>query len=217
MPNGITECCDYTMPTTMPTIGCPKQFGQIIRLGFQIKQNAASFPTVADLIDNNDWTVLLAAAILPLNNQILVTPVSPDGKTGLFGSKITGGAVITQGGGDDTTLGGIPANVSREWSKFEAMLYSIDDTLTLLLMDLLDCGKSLTVYFINSYGQIIAKKKTATSYEGFDIRAGFLSDRTVEGEFVRDVNSLTFMIEKGFSRAFYVSEPTTFATTMVNP
>jgi hypothetical protein len=217
MPTGITECCDYTMPTTMPTIGCPKQFGQIIRIGFQIQQASATFGSPADLIDLTVWTPLLAAATPPANNQILVTPYSPDAKTGLFGTKITGGAAIKQGGGDDTTLGGIPAIVSREWAMFTTNLYSIDDTLTLLLMDLLDCGKNLSVYFINSYGQIICKKRTATTFEGFEIRAGFLGDRTVEGEFVRDVNALEFMIEKGFSRVFNISDPTNFATTMVNP
>lgn len=213
----FTDCCNYVMPTTMPTIGCPVQFGQIVRVGFQIKQTVASFPTLADIVDIADWTVLLAAATPPANNQILLTPKSPDGKSGLFGVKITGGAPITQGGGDDTTLGGIAINVDREFAKFEANLYSIDDVLTKLLMELLECGDELTVYFINSYGQIIAKKKTATSLEGFAIYSGFLADRTVEGFIVRDMNPLSFMIEKGFSKSFYISPVTTFATEIVNP
>jgi len=217
MPTGLEQCCEHTMPTTMPTIGCPVQFGQIWRLGIQIKQANASFPTPADIIDLSDWTTLLAAATPPANNQILLTPISPDGKTGLFGSKITPGAVITQGGGDSTTRGGVPANIGREWSKYEANLYSISDEYTALMMDLLDCGKQLTVYFINTYGQIIAKKRTATSFEGFDILSGFLADRAVEGEFVRDMNALSFMIEKGYSKAFYVSPMTNFANTIVNP
>lgn len=211
------DCCDYTMPTTMPSLGCPVEWGQIVRIGFQIKQATASFSSVIDLTTQASWDTLLAPATPPANNQILITPKSPDGKTGLYAFTVTGGDAITQGGGDDTTLNGITINVSRNFATVTANLYSISSELTQTIMELLDCGKELTVYFVNSYGQIIAKKRTATTFEGFSIYSGFLKDRNVTGVFERDVNELMFMLEKGYSKNFYVSEVTTFANDMVNP
>ncbi len=210
------DCCTYTPPTTMPSLGCPVEWGQIVRIALQIKQSTPSFATAADLVDNAEWTTLLAPATPPANNQILITPPTPDGKTGLFGFAVTGGEAVTQGGGDNTTLNGIPIIVSRNFASVTANLYSIGADLTKTLMELLDCGKNLTAYFINSYGQVIAKQN-GTSYEGFNIYSGFLKDRDVTGEFERDVNVLTFQLEKGYSKNFYISPAAAFLGDIVNP
>lgn len=213
MPALSPDCCIY-VATTIPTIGCPNNWGQIVRLGFQIQQNTPSFPLAADLIDLADWTVLLAPAALTA--QIFLTPLSPDGKTGLYDFKIEGGAPITQGGGDDTTLGGVTATVGYDLSKWMITGYDLPSNVIKALKQLLRCGKNLTMYLINSAGQIIAKTNV-TSYEGFSITSMSMPDKTVNGSRERTNVVIEGFIESNYDTVDYVTPPTTFALTMVNP
>ncbi len=209
----LIDCCTYT-PAVVPTIGCPNNWGQIVRLGFQIQQPTPSFPTAADLIDVADWTTLLAPAALTA--QIFLTPLSPDGKTGLYDFKIEGGALITQGGGDDTTLGGVTATVGYELSKFMITGYDLPANVIKALKQLLRCGKNLTMYLINSSSQIIAKTNV-TSYEGFGIVSMSVPDKTVNGSRERTSVVIEGFIEQNYDTVDYVSPVTTFALTMTNP
>jgi hypothetical protein len=213
MPALSPDCCIY-VASTIPTIGCPNNWGQIVRLGFQIQQPTPSFPTAADLVDLADWTTLLAPAALTA--QIFLTPLSPDGKTGLYDFKIEGGAPITQGGGDDTTLSGVTATVGYDLSKFMITGYDLPATVIKALKQLLRCGKNLTMYLINSAGQIIAKTN-GTSYEGFGIVSMTVPDKTVNGSRERTSVVIEGFIEQNYDTVDYVSPVTTFALTMVNP
>jgi hypothetical protein len=213
MPSLSPDCCIY-VPGTIPTIGCPNNWGQIVRLGFQIQQLTPSFPTAADLIDIADWTTLLAPAALTA--QIFLTPLSPDGKTGFYDFKIEGGAPIIQGGGDDTTLSGVTATVGYDLSKFMITGYDLPAAVIKALKQLLRCGKNLTMYLINSAGQIIAKTNV-TSYEGFGIVSMTVPDKTVNGSRERTSVVIEGFIEQNYDTVDYITPPTTFALTMVNP
>ena len=210
--SNLIDCCTWT-PAVIPSLGCPNTFGQVVRLGFQVQQSTPSFPTAADLVDITDWTTLLAAAAL--TTRIYLTPTSQDGKTGLFMFSITGGAPITQGGGDDSTFGGIPATVDYEFSKWAITGYDLSADVIAGLKGLLRCGKNLTMYMFNTAGQIIARKNV-TSYEGFGVTSINIPDISHTSYRERSTVLIEGYIEKNYDTVAYVSPATTFSLTMVN-
>jgi len=213
MPTDLNNvCCNYT-PALIPVLDCPFEEGQVLRLGIQQKQDIPSFPTSTDLIDSADWDTLLASAAGA--KRIFMTPLSPDGKTGFFDFKIEAGAPITQGGGDDTTQGGVQATVDYELSKWMLTGYSLPPAVVLELKGLLRCGKSLTMYMVNSSSQIIARKN-GTAYEGFVITNMQVPDKSMNGYRNRTSLVLSGYIEKNYDTLEYITPPTTFALTMLN-
>lgn len=206
------DCCNWTAPV-IPTIACPFNEGQILRLGFQQKQATPSFTTAADLIDVAEWTTLLAVGAGAA--RIYLTPTSQDGKTGLYDFKIAAGAAIIQGGGDDTTLDGQEATIGYESSRWTLTGYDLPPAVILALKNLLRCGKSLTMYMINSNNQIIARTN-GTSYEGFVITNMQVPDKNVNGSRERTTILLSGYIEKDYDTVEYISPATTFALSITN-
>ena len=185
----------------IPSATCKFDLGQIQKIGFQrvgYLWDTAGTPT-SNMTLLADWNTLKSASD---DTKVVFTP--------LIGGEplITAGAEITEGGGDNTTLDGIPIITGTNPSTFSAMFRSLTPEQEAGLKSLM-CEPQLVVYFVTNNNKIIAKKITTAQKEGLSINALFVSDRTNEGYGKRDTHKIQFSLPAGWSESIELITPAT--------
>lgn len=149
--------------TEIPDNGCPVDWDQVIKLVFQrTGQAPLTLVTIKTLAA---WTPLLAADD---DTKVVPTPVFAE-------LEFPQSAPLTQGGNDNTTVGGIPIYNGEGFVEVSAQIPGLNSAVKLSMKPLTaesvanSLGKSgLGFYAINRFGQIIARQVDATHIYPFD-------------------------------------------------
>lgn len=186
-----TEITDLTATT------CPENFGQIQKVIIQ-RRSTDTFDGTAgnDITVLADWQTRFAASD---DTKAVITPF-------VYNPIITAGESITEGGGDNTTLGGEVELVGVNPSVFTAMFQSLTSAQIKELQSL-NCENSLTVYFVTQNQKIIAREVSAGEYAGFPVSSFFVGDKTNNGFATKDENAFTFNMEACWSADYAVTDP----------
>lgn len=192
----LCTCPAAASLTAIPGYTCPTNFLQIQKMAFQREGFEFDGTSGKDITLQADWEALKAASD---DTKIVVTPY-------LNEVGLTPGEAITIGGGDNTTLNGVPQLTGINPTSVIAKLKQAPAA-TIAAMKALMCELSLQVYFFNEAGQIIAYKVTTDTYHGFDAQAFFCSDTANEGFGTLDYNNVSFSIPQGWSSYMDVVTP----------
>ena len=199
--------CNCPLPSALTTIdaaGCPFNMGQLQRV---IITRAASseFPMTVATSNPNvlaTWTPLFTASD---DTKVVKTPLVGGNPA------ITGGAAITQGGNDNSTLNGEVEVTGTESSVFSADFKDLEPALARAMKEL-KC-ESLKIFFVNDAGDIIGVSEDAgVTFDGITVngKSFFLSDRSNNGFGQKDVNTLSFNLAPGWDDYLLKVTPTDF-------
>lgn len=190
-------------PTVIPDFSnpdCNASYGNVIALGFQLKQSAAPFANAAALQTQSNWTTLLSAVAA---TKIVVLPVVNFG--------IAPGDIITEGGNDGTTYLNIPkvkglghATVSYTLEGFTPA--AAKEVTVLSSLARIRGGRSnLTVFMMTDENFV----QTLPDFKGIP----------VFGQIVRDLEkAVSYKPEERYNGQFFLPETWSFDTvyTKVN-
>ena len=187
--------CNCPLPTALTTIdaqGCPFNLGQLQRIFITRKTNSTFPMTVAstDPALAASWTSLYSAVD---DTKVVKTPLVGGNP------QIVGGAAITQGGNDNSTLNGEVEVVGTESSVFSADFKDLSPAIA-TAMKTLKC-EDLLIFFVNDNGDIIGTSEDGgTTFTGISVngKSFFLSDRSNTGIGAKDVNTLSFNLAPGW-------------------
>lgn len=180
---------------------CKTSMGQVQKLLFQRRFNLDATPVVlneiaaASIVTKTAWQTLLAATD---STKVTVSPEISNPET-------EPGAARTFGGGDNTTVGGMPIITGRESTAFTSSLYELDQAIIKQLKTY-QC-EDISVFFIDEYGNIgclVSKMSTGatpapTHYKGVPVRSFFVGDKKLGGFNDPDSNALNFSLEPNWS------------------
>jgi hypothetical protein len=191
--------CVCPLPDTLrdiPESNCEFNVKQIQKIIFQI--GGFKFGTTPDdHLDLATWQALKTASD---RTKVSLTP--------LIGGDpvIAAGDAITEGGGDNTTLNGIPRVNGTNPAPFSCNFKAISPGQEEMLKELM-CRNDLAVYFILEGGRIMHNRTTDKEVTSFDIQAYFFSDRNVAGFGTTDMNIMSFQLAAGWSGAMDIFKP----------
>lgn len=179
----LCACPAATALTTIPTLSCASDFGQIQKIAFQRLHSGSTangFTATAKITALASWTALMAAAD---STKIVKTPY-------VEAPASDGGDAITYGGGNDT-LGGITRIIGRNPINMTFALNQYTQDVIAALKSL-ECETDLGVYLFNGDGQILAVNGGTDIYYPIPIRSLFVSDLKLNGLSNPDTNELSF-------------------------
>lgn len=186
--------CNCPLPTaieTIPTNDCPFDIRQVQKFIFQragyVWDTAGGVPT--DISTSADWTTLVGATD---DTKVAVTPFVGGNPI------ITAGDVISEGGGDNSTLNGVElvtgTNPSLCTSDFKSISPEQETALKTLMCE------DLVVYLVTQDDKLLAlDNDVATQSVGIPISAFFFSDRDNQGFATKDTNKMQFSLKAGWS------------------
>ena len=208
----LLDCCPLaTSLTDIPASTCPENLGQIQRYWFvrrgsviwDISTPANNVPaTIASNLPSviAGWTILFAAAD---DTHVVLSP--------LIGgdSVIEAGSVVSQGGGDNSTLSGstlingiTPATGK---ARFDSLTGAQIAAIRLLICE----GANMEVYMINQQG-LIWGQNVAGLFTGFDCENVVIETMVNSGFGTRDNNMLTFQLPYDYDETKGFVTPTDF-------
>lgn len=188
----------------IPDQACPERFDQIVRLILQRKQAAPLLTTTTGLLVAN-WTPLLTEED---DTKVQGTPL-------FGGATIPIGEIRKTGGGDNSTINGMPILGGRNFVTVPVQLQDVEAAVrkairTYAADSALQPGfTNLTAYLVNRFGQIICRKVDTALY-GIDIYNLYVSDTGSEGLGAANVNTMSFDLAPGWSDDVVVIKPTDF-------
>lgn len=185
----MSVICSCPLPTALTAVGtfdCPEKLDQVVRLAFQRKQATPTFDGTAgnDITVEADWNTRIAAVD---NTKIVLSPF-------ISGLTFPNSESIVNGGGDNTTVFGLPeyqgeGNITVEATLKDAPANIVD------ALDLLSCeskaqaGKAgLTAFFFNRFSQIMH----GANFDAFEIYNFRLSSMGSEGYNASNVHMIRF-------------------------
>ena len=208
----LLDCCPLaTSLTDIPASTCPENMGQIQRYWFVRRGSVIwDVPTPANnvpaTISGNlpsvvaGWTILFAAAD---NTHVVTSP--------LIGgdSVIEAGSVVSQGGGDNSTLSGSTLingiNPATGKARFDSLTGAQIAAMRLLVCE----GANMEVYMINQQG-LIWGQRVGDLFTGFDCENVVIETMTNNGFGTRDNNMLTFQLPYDYDESKGFITPTDF-------
>lgn len=202
---GLTcQCPASTALTTIPSVACTENFGQIQRIAFQRLFSATgtrnSFTTSAGIEKKASWSAKTTAED---GTKIVVSPF-------INAPTSEAGAPRTTGGGNDS-LGGVEEIIGAEPTAFSAVLRGMPQSAIKALKSLMcesEAG-NLGVYLFNENGQIeaIQDETTATTYYPIPIRSLFISDKAHGGLEAKDSNNIQWSFLPNYSDNLKIVTP----------
>lgn len=203
----ICQCPAATALTTIPTVSCPENFGQIQKVAFQRLRNSTGknyFGTSAPIGTLASWEALLTAADA---TKIVVSPyINAPADSG-------GDARMTSGGNDD--LGGIPTVLGGNPVQFEGSLRAIPQSVIKVMKEL-QCeanAGNLGVFLFDENGNIQCVKEVipgttpTTNYYPIPIRALFIGS-LIHGNFdAKDANAIRWQYPDNYSDDLAIVTP----------
>ncbi len=184
---------------------CPNNLGQIRKLIFRRLDASTDF-TTSSIVSLATWTTAMAASD---DDHVVVSPL-------MANPIIAASEAITNGGNDNTTIGGHTEVNGSTKPQFTAQFLS-QDPATIADIQALACetqnGTNLGVQFIlgeSSPGQIAGKLSTADVLF-FPISSMFISSLDNQGFATRDRYNISFEFEDGcWQEALNKYTPTDF-------
>jgi len=208
----LLDCCPLaTALTNIPASTCPENMGQIqrywfVRRGSVIWDIATPANNIPATIAGNaatvvaGWTILFAAAD---DTHVVTSP--------LIGgdSVIEAGSVVSQGGGDNSTLSGSTLingiNPATGKARFDSLTGAQIAAMRLLVCE----GANMEVYMINQQG-LIWGQRVGDLFTGFDCENVVIETMTNNGFGTRDNNMLTFQLPYDYDETKGSITPTDF-------
>jgi hypothetical protein len=183
-----------------------QDFGEIQKIIVQRRLNGSARNEFTIVSANPNlkasWTPLLAASN---STKVVTTPFT-------HGLKNEVGEAISFGGNGET-VGGVPRNIGKNPSKFEANFYGAWQS-TMAALEGYAC-EDLHIFFVNECGQIAGLSDnvtTPTKFFGFPVARStwFISDKGFGGKTASDMNKLMFSFLPNTTKYFTVITPTDF-------
>jgi len=208
----LLDCCPLaTALTNIPASTCPENMGQIqrywfVRRGSVIWDIATPANNIPATIAGNaatvvaGWTILFAAAD---DTHVVTSP--------LIGgdSVIEAGSVVSQGGGDNSTLSGSTLingiNPATGKARFDSLTGAQIAAMRLLVCE----GANMEVYMVNQQG-LIWGQRVGDLFTGFDCENVVIETMTNNGFGTRDNNMLTFQLPYDYDETKGSITPTDF-------
>jgi hypothetical protein len=210
----LLDCCPLaTALTNIPASTCPENMGQIqrywfVRRGeviFDVATPANNLPAAIAGVGNfpsvlAPWTILFALAT---SEHVVTSP--------LIGgdSVIEAGSVVSQGGGDNSTLSGSTLingiNPATGKARFDSLTGAQIAAMRLLVCE----GANMEVYMINQQG-LIWGQRVGDLFTGFDCENVVIETMTNNGFGTRDNNMLTFQLPYDYDETKGSITPTDF-------
>lgn len=193
----LCACPSPTALVTIPAQTCPINILQVQKAAFQRSGWVWDGTTGKDITLAADWTALKAATD---DTKVVVTPY-------IYEVAITPGEAITIGGGDNTTLNGVPQLTGINPTTVVMKLRQASAAVIAAIKALM-CEQGLVAYFFNEAGQIICLKiGSTTTYKGLTAQTFFCGDTSNEGFGTLDNNMISFSIPQGWSASMAVITP----------
>ena len=196
----ILNCPLPTTLTTIPT-GCPFNFDQIIRVGFQQRQATASFADETEIQTLADWTALIAASDA---TKIVMSPV-------FSGFVIPKSEVQASGGNDNSTVKGIreiygngSVTVSGTYKGLNPTILAALDNLTQFSIPNSVGNSTLTWYMFNKDGYLFY----ADGFFGIEIFNFIVGTAGSEGLNSKNQNDFMADFKPDWDRILKVTKPT---------
>jgi len=208
----LLDCCPLDPSLSdIPASGCPENIGQIqrfwfVRKGQVIWDTATPANNVPSSIASTTpsaaagWNILFAASD---DTHVVKSP--------LIGgdSVLTSGTIISQGGGDNSTLNGETLVNGINPTDGSARFDSLTAAQILAFRKLACEGNGLEVYLISQEGKIWGSK-VGDLVTGFDATNVVLGSMSNAGFGTRDSNILTFQLPFDWDETKHAVTPTDF-------
>lgn len=200
----LCPCPANAALTTIPSITCASDFGQIQKIAFQrlyASGVANGFNTSAKITALASWQALMGSGVTD-STKIVVTPF-------VEAPTSDGGDAITYGGGNDT-VGGITRIIGRNPITMSFALNQYPQT-AIAALKALECETAIGVYLFNGDGQIMAIKGAgADDYSPIPVRSIFVGDLKLNGLSNPDSNALQFAFYPNWSDNAAIVTPADF-------
>lgn len=174
---------------------CKESMGQVQKVAFQrIYETAGKMNAVTDPTKKASWTPLFAATD---GTKVTISPY-------IQGPTSEAGAARTFGSGNQV-LGGIPINIGREPTTFEATIYQ-ESQKTIAQLKQYAC-ENVGVYLIDENGNIgciVDDIDAPTKYMPIPVGSLFVGDKKLGGFEEPDSNSITWSFFPNWSDKFYI-------------
>lgn len=206
----ILNCPLPTALKSISQVACPFKFDQIARLGFQRRQSAAPFGTLADIQTLENWQTLTAATD---NTKIVMSPII----SGLVIPKSEG---LFTGGNDNSTFNGIADYNGEGAVTVTGTLKNIPPVIMremeLLTQESLSSAigiSNLTIYMFNRSGYGFQRNPldgagaATTTYFGFPVYNFRISSPGSEGFNAPNVNDISFQLPADWYRELSSVKP----------
>ncbi|NCD40906.1 MAG: hypothetical protein EOL88_02320 [Bacteroidia bacterium] len=191
------KTCVCPVPTVIPTLSaidpCPVNTGQIQRLIFV---DRGTEYVIASLAANTYW----AAKQISIGTDRCV--FSP-----LIGNPEFEPGDVSEFGGGNETLNGVPLVVGLEPTTFTFRFYSLQKGMAAELKDM--ACREVDVFLVNENNQIVYNEKSTTTATGFPIRQFSVSDRRIGGYSEPDYNNGKIMFSEDWSDNFTMTKEIT--------
>lgn len=210
----LFKCPPEAEIADIPKVTCPEKFGQIQRIALRRKQDPAeetpTFPTVASLLVQANWTTAMAAADI---TKIQVTPF-------ISGLVLPPGTPILEEGNNNNTVNGISLlqgwnNVMVNTARFLNLPSAIAKVLrTYTQYSALTPGfTDLEAFFFTEHGHIIHDMELdGIKPKGFDIFNWVVPSVGSEGLNKANVHNLQFELLGTYDDLLEIADPTSAAT-----
>lgn len=200
------QCPAAAALTTIPTVNCPVNFGQIQKAAFQRLTKADgtknSFTTQNAITAKASWDTLLTATD---GSKVVVSPyINAPADTG-------GDARMSSGGNDD--LGGIAEVLGGEPVQFAGQLRAVPQAI-IKAMKSLSCEANvgnLGVFLFDENGNIEAiKGATEGTYYPIPIRSFFVGSKVHGNYDAKDSNAIQWAYPDNYSDDLVIVKPSDF-------
>ena len=204
--NLTCQCPAAAALTTIPTVNCPVNFGQIQKAAFQRLTKADgtknSFTTQNAITAKASWDTLLTAND---GSKVVVSPyINAPADSG-------GDARMSSGGNDD--LGGMAEVLGGEPVQFTGSLRAVPQGV-IKAMKSLSCESNvgnLGVFLFDENGNIEAiKGETDGTYYPIPIRALFVGSKVHGNYDAKDSNAIQWSYPDNYSDDLVIVKPTDF-------
>ena len=200
----ICQCPAAAALTSIPTVTCPENFGQIQKVAFQRLKQADGTPNEWEDAGTNgiskkaSWTAAIAALD---GTKVVISPyINAPADSG-------GDARLTSGGNDD--LGGIPDVLGGNPVQFDGQLRGVPQSIIAKMKELMceaNAG-NLGVILFDENGNIEAIKSESGVYQPIPIRALFIGSK-IHGNFdAKDQNAISWQYPDNYSDKLSIVKP----------
>lgn len=204
----VCQCPAAAALTSIKTVTCPENFGQIQKVAFQrLRQSdgtANVFDSTNSILLKASWTALLTATD---GTKIVISPyINAPADSG-------GDARMSSGGNDD--LGGIAEVLGGNPVQFDGQLRSVPQDIIKVMKEL-QCeanAGNLGVFLFDENGKIEAIKGGTTqapTYAPIPVRGLFIGSKIHGNYDAKDSNAISWQYPDNYSDDLVILKPTDF-------
>ncbi len=189
---------EAALPDLLDTV-CEENLGQIQKVIVRRQQTAALFPDVA--------TAQVIASYTPLFSALDLTKIQITPK--IENIVIPQGEALTEGGNDNTTIGGAEVITGQSFIGVTGNFASLPAT-DLKSLRKLNCELDLELIFITQSKKIVYYSEDGTTLRGFPVSAFYVGSQGNEGFGTRDKTPIRFNMLPDWSENRVIVTPADF-------